>query len=81
MRMTLKLKMALMGAGVALALMILGGLTIWSNHVVEYDATVLTTRNAQLHLLKDMRFAQNRLLLVAMDSIIDRAEGGYKPDT
>jgi len=80
MKFTLKVKMTLMGAGVVLALCALGGTMIWSNSVVDRDAEMLTLRSEQLNLVKDMKMAQTQLLLAAMDSIIDRADGEIWPE-
>lgn len=80
MKMTLKLKMGLMGAGMLLALGVLGGVILWSNSVIRTDADMVTLRGEQLALVKDMKMAQTELLLAAMDSIIDRSEGTIAPD-
>ena len=80
MKFTLKVKMTLMGAGVTLALCILGGVILWSNSVVDGATGLADLRNKQLNLTKDMKFAQTTLLLAAMDSIIDKSEGIILPE-
>ena len=80
MHMTLKIKMLLMGAGVALALTALGGVMLWSNLVIERDVDTLVRRQQQLDLAKSMKTAQTELLLAAMEAILDRHEGAINPD-
>ncbi|OIQ49478.1 Methyl-accepting chemotaxis protein I [Pseudodesulfovibrio hydrargyri] len=78
--MSLKLKMALMGSGMTLALLLLGGVIVWNNVSVSDGADYLILRQEQLELVKSMRMAQTDLLLAAMDSIVDKAEGAIAPE-
>ncbi|WP_319583142.1 methyl-accepting chemotaxis protein [uncultured Pseudodesulfovibrio sp.] len=78
--MSLKLKMALMGGGMPLALLVLGGVIVWNNVSVSNGADYLILRQEQLELVKSMRLAQTDLLLAAMDSIVDKSEGRIAPE-
>ncbi len=80
MKLTLQLKMMALGAGVMLAVSVLGGALIWSNYVVGQDAGTMVLRGEQLNLTIGMKLAQTELLLAAMDSIIDRDEGTITPE-
>jgi methyl-accepting chemotaxis protein len=78
--MSLKLKMTLMGLGMTLALLLLGGVIVWNNVSVNDSAELLILRQEQVELVKSMRMAQTDLLLAAMDSIVDKAEGAIAPE-
>ncbi|MGL1863251.1 MAG: methyl-accepting chemotaxis protein [Pseudodesulfovibrio sp.] len=80
MKLTLQVKMMALGAGVMLAVSVLGGTMIWSNYVVGQDAGTMVLRGEQLNLTIGMKLAQTELLLAAMDSIIDREEGTIAPE-
>jgi len=75
MNLSLKLKMSFMGAGMTLALCILGGVIVWSNSVIEADEQRMELRYQQLDLAKSMKLAQTELLLAAMDAILDKKTG------
>jgi methyl-accepting chemotaxis protein len=72
--------MTLMGLGMTLALLLLGGVIVWNNVSVNDSAELLILRQEQVELVKSMRMAQTDLLLAAMDSIVDKAEGAIAPE-
>jgi len=80
MKFSLKVKMGLLGLGVAVSLFALGGVIFWSNTTVDSGADTLVLRYQQLDLVKSMKMAQTELLLAAMDSIIDKSDGKINPE-
>ena len=77
--MTLKLKMMLMGLGVALSLAVMGGVMIWANGAVDADAVQMSLRQEQTTLVRDMKQAQTELVLAAMEAIAARDTGRITP--
>jgi methyl-accepting chemotaxis protein len=80
--MKIKLKMLLMGAGIIVALIVMAGMTLYvkSSAVVnldDYDAAGKQNelRLSQVYELSRYEYTSVQLVLSAMDSIIDRAEG------
>ncbi|MEZ7197474.1 methyl-accepting chemotaxis protein [Pseudodesulfovibrio karagichevae] len=53
---------------------------MWSNGVVSGGADLLIERQGQLSTVEAMRLAHSKLLLAAMDSIVDKDSGTIEPE-
>ena len=78
--MKLATKLTLMGEGVVLALCVVAGISLRANWAVTDGLELAQLRNGQLSTVQQMRANQLELLLAAMDSIIDRADGSIAQD-
>lgn len=63
-----------------MVLLVLGGISISNNRMVKADTDIMTLRSKELTLVKAMELAQVKLLLAAMDSIVDKDEGTITPE-
>jgi len=68
-------KMVGIGLVAVVALTILYGAVFWSNRLVNQNLAAEEERIEQLNMVRGMRSARLELVLAAMDSIIDKAEG------
>jgi methyl-accepting chemotaxis protein len=71
----LSTKMAAIGVLAVCALTVLFGVVSFSNRAVKNNVHVSEMRNDQIHVIRAMRTARLELVLAAMDSIIDKADG------
>jgi methyl-accepting chemotaxis protein len=74
-RLKLSAKMGLIGVLSVVVLSILYGVTFFSNRSVNKSLAIESMRRDQLAVVSDMGTARLELVLAAMDSIIDKAEG------
>ncbi|MFC1552778.1 hypothetical protein ACFL6P_09485, partial [Candidatus Latescibacterota bacterium] len=73
--MKLSAKMFFMGAGIVLALGVLGFIVYYANTSISSALTVSDERYNQLELVQEMREHQLTLMLAAMDAIVDKESG------
>jgi len=73
--MTIKLKLVILGIASILAMSILGGISLSNSFIVKTDLAQSEERIGQIKIVNDMRRENLRLILAAMDSIVDKAEG------
>ena len=73
--MTIKSKMILIGAVSLLALIVLTGIAFFTGTTVQSTTETAEERQTQIRLVNNMRRANIELNLVAMDAIVDKAEG------
>jgi len=79
MAMTIRKKFIATGLGLAVSLMILGGVAFRTNQSVENSVDLQTLRAEQLMTVGKIREAVLALLLDAMDSIVDKDSGTIEP--
>ncbi len=75
MKLTIAKKFLLMGIGVLVVLAVMGGISWYTNVTTEKEVKEAGVRNANLQMVGEVEEKTLNLLLAAMDSIIDRAEG------
>jgi hypothetical protein len=78
--MKLSTKMIGIGGLAVIALTLLYGVVFFSNRMVKKNVNTAELRNEQINTIRAMRKAQLDLVLAAMDSIIDKAEGDVSPE-
>ncbi|MHC4553206.1 MAG: hypothetical protein ACYSUT_10665 [Planctomycetota bacterium] len=82
MKVNMKLSTKMIGIGglAVIALTLLYGVVFFSNRMVKKNVNTAELRNEQINTIRAMRKAQLDLVLAAMDSIIDKAEGDVSPE-
>jgi len=80
MNWTIKNKMILIGAVAALSLAAQAGLSWYFGVNIAEKATQAEVSAQQLDYISDMKAANLEMVLMAMDSIIDKAEGQIQPE-
>ena len=75
MKLTIGKKMLLMGIGIISGLVIISGISLYTNSVTRKNLAQAALRNSQLEQCNALKNAVNTLLLAAMDSIIDKDDG------
>ncbi|MFH1019114.1 MAG: methyl-accepting chemotaxis protein [Pseudomonadota bacterium] len=77
---TIGKQMLVLGVVIVLILILFGGVTLTTNFKVQQNFSRLKMRYEQITILDGLFRAQLRLVLTAMDSIIDKEEGKIAPE-
>ena len=79
MKLSIAKKMILLGAAVVVAMSLMGGISLFSNSSVRSSVELQTERNEQIDQVNDVLAAQLRLMLAAMNAIVEKGEGQVAP--
>jgi methyl-accepting chemotaxis protein len=79
MNVSIAKKMFLLGVAVLIAMALMGGISVVGNRSIKASSERAVERNSQIVLVNDVQQAQLRLMLAAMDAVVDRDEGRVAP--
>ncbi len=79
MNLSIAKKMVLLGVVIVVGLGLMETISFFSNRSVQSSSALVTERNSQVEVINNVLQSQLRLMLAAMDSIIDKDEGRIAP--
>ncbi|MEZ5670538.1 MAG: methyl-accepting chemotaxis protein [Alphaproteobacteria bacterium] len=77
---TIRKRMILMAVSAAAGLTMLGGIQLIAGTIVQQRAESANVLSTEIARVAEMRLANVEMVLAAMDSIIDKAEGAIQPE-
>ncbi|WP_158946572.1 methyl-accepting chemotaxis protein [Pseudodesulfovibrio cashew] len=75
MKISVKVKMAVLAVGIVIFLSIMGGVTLYGGRSVRQSTNITESQVAKFNLVRAIKLKQTELMLAGMNAMVDRDEG------